>query len=409
MAIIANPVAINDHGQPNELGIVFVLIATIFWFSVFLRHRWPLVPFILGTILAAAWGDGLLMLVGMFHVISRSSLRRAITVMIIGTVLIIAGVIRLCLQSPTFNPFNLFFITDPNVVPAIEPVEFSRDSVFGMNILTIVAGAIGLAVCIGFGLLLRRTRRLKAVEHYADRETERNKELTAELARQGERDILARELHDTLSHRLSVISLHSGALELGGQGTSDVSNTASALRREAHASLEDLRHLVGGVREGTLGRSAQPNQPTAPPASATMTSIPQLIESVRSTGAIIRPSIIVQDVESAPAVLNSAVYRIIQESLTNAMKHAPGAPVSIDLTVSADLGAYLVVANPVLPPGSIAGSTPQSALATLGSGAGLEGIRERARMLGGSSWVGERDGSFTVEVNFPPFRNHLRR
>ncbi|MBP0661952.1 histidine kinase dimerization/phosphoacceptor domain-containing protein, partial [Mycobacterium tuberculosis] len=80
--------------------------------------------------------------------------------------------------------------------------------------------------------------------------------------------LLARELHDTLSHRLSVISLHSGALELGSKDGADVASTASALRQEAHASLEDLRELVGGVREGTLAGAGPHKEQSTPPSLA---------------------------------------------------------------------------------------------------------------------------------------------
>ncbi|MGO2026446.1 MAG: sensor histidine kinase, partial [Brevibacterium aurantiacum] len=304
------------------------------------------------------------------------------------------------------------------------------DALLAITLVTIASAVIGLGISLGVGALLRRTKRMKAVETIAARETQRNDSLSAELARQSERELLARELHDTLSHRLSVISLHSGALEVGSKDDADVASTASALRHEAHASLEDLRHLVGGVREGTLTNPGPHKEASTPPSQASMRSIPQLVASVQSTGTIIRPSIVIQDVESASTVLDRAVYRIVQESLTNAMKHAPGAPVTLEVTVSADMGAHVVIANPMPPstnhfqppanslaeaaPGippyptsaplvGSSHSTGQWNLSLTGSGAGLEGIRERVTMLEGEVFIGVREGSFVVDAKLPPF------
>lgn len=412
-ALLAFPPAFDDTGTPNVLGVIFALLASIFWFSVFLRRRFPWVPFIIGAVLASAWGDGTLLLIGMFHLIVRAPRRQAVIATIIGSVLILVGALRLCLLSPAHNPFGILFLTDPDQIPGVETSLPADESVFGMNMLTVIAGFIGLAVSLGFGYLLRRTRRMKAVEIFAEAETQRNEDLSAELARKSERELLARELHDTLSHRLSVISLHSGALEAGDQADPEVTATAHALRTQARASLDDLRHLVGGVREGTLGVHS-PQQPAlTPPDSASLSSLPALITSVQATGTEVRPSLIVQDVESAPTVLHRAVYRVVQEALTNAMKHAPGSPVTLMITASAARGCHILVSNPLSKPhtrfsrpdpsdvrGPRAGF---SELAASGSGAGVESIRERASMLGGTATIGPRGEAFIVEVSFPPF------
>ena len=413
MALIAFPPAFDDAGALNTLGVIFALLVSVLWFSVFFRRRWPWITFIVGAVLAAAWGDGVLILIGMFHLIVRGSHRQAIVATAIGSTLISIGVLRLCLLSPANNPFGILFLADPDQIPGVETSLIDVESVFGMNLFTIIAGSMGLAISLGFGFLLRRTRRMKAVESFAERETERNESLTAELARKSERELLARELHDTLSHRLSVISLHSGALEVGTQTDPDVSATAHALGTEARASLEDLRHLVGGVREGSLGQSS-PQQPhPTPPSSASLSSLPQLISSVQATGTQVRPSIIMQDVEIAPTTLHHATYRVVQEALTNAMKHAPGAPVELTINVSAAQGCHIVVSNPLADPHlrfarperTVLVGTPAGPpnIAASGTGAGLESISERAKILGGTAAIGSRDGSFVVEVSFPPF------
>ncbi|WP_260847973.1 sensor histidine kinase [Brevibacterium aurantiacum] len=407
LALQANPWAFGSNGELTNTGIVVVLLLSLVWLSVFVRRRWPLVPFIAGALLAASWGDGLLLLIGLFHIVIRGTRVRMIVTAVIGSVLVIAGVIRHCLLPPALNPFGLMIVGDPAVITDVEASAPPADSLLAMNLLTVIAGVVGLGVSIGFGLLLRRTRRMKAVETIAQRETERSESLSTELARQSERNLLARELHDTLSHRLSVISLHSGALEVGTQDDAEVATVASALRREARASLDDLRDLVGGVREGTFGGQSQLGPTSTPPSLPSMGSIPQLIASVQATGTQIRPSIIMQDLESAPTVLDRAVYRIVQESLTNALKHSPGAPVDLSLSVSANQGARIVVANAL--PTTRTNEYPESDLSTSGSGAGLEGIRERTHLLSGTVSIGPREGLFVVDVSFPPFERRPQR
>lgn len=398
MALTANSWAFAE-GELNDTGLVTVLLLFLVWALVFIRRRWPWGPFIAGALLTAAWGDALLLLIAVFHLVIRAPRRQAITASAVGTGLVVFATVRMCLAPPEYNPFSIFFLPDPAQVSGIEATIPPDDSHLAIRIITVAACLIGLGAALGVGALLRRTKRMRAVESVAQREALRNESLTAEIARQSERELLARELHDTLSHRLSVISLHSGALEVGAQTDPEVASTASALRQEARASLADLRHLVGDVREGNLSDPRPQQEPSAPPSRATMTALPQLIASVQSTGTHVRPLIIIQDVESCPPALDRTVYRIVQEALTNAMKHAPGSPVTVDIAVSAAGGVQISVTNPLI-------RTPDALepqLASTGSGAGLVGIRERTDMFGGEASIGVRGEEFHVVVSFPPF------
>ncbi|WP_232254069.1 sensor histidine kinase [Brevibacterium casei] len=425
MATTANPLAFNDSGAITLFGIFAVILLLPLWATVFVRQRWPWVPFLAGLAPALLWGDCLLLLIGTFHLIARGSRRSAIIASVTGTVVVIGSMVRHCLSPADLNPFGFFVVAPMGQQSGPGQAAPPADSILAANLVTLFIGTIALGLSLGLGYLIRRTQRMRAVEARADREAQRNESLSAELARQSERELLARELHDTLSHRLSVISLHSGALELGSKDGADVASTASALRQEAHASLEDLRELVGGVREGTLAGAGPHKEQSTPPSLASMRSIPQLITSVQATGTIVRPSIIIQDVESASTSFDRAVYRIVQESLTNAMKHAPGAPVTVEVSVSADRGGHLIIVNPApvpsprhghrdtgaevlparpsAPPFSRGGAPASRPLSTSGSGSGLEGIRERAVMLDGEAHIGIRDGDFVVEVILPPF------
>ncbi|WP_228278162.1 sensor histidine kinase [Brevibacterium limosum] len=433
MALTANTWAFSDW-ELNDTGIVAVLLLFLAWGLVFLRHRWPWVPFVVGGLLTAGWGDALMLLIAVFHLVIRAPRRLAITASAVATGLIVFSTLRMCLAPAEHNPFSIFFLPDPAQVTGLEATIPPEDSHLAIRIITIAAAVIGLCTALGVGALLRRTQRMRAFESIAEREALRNESLTAEIARQSERELLARELHDTLSHRLSVISLHTGALEVGARTDPEVAATASALREEARASLEDLRHLVGGVRNGDLA-DRRPDQGTsAPPSRATMSAIPELISSVESTGTVVRLLVVIQDVDSCPPALDRAVYRIVQEALTNAMKHAPNLPVTVDVAVSAARGIQISVCNP-LPRGSgpldvpprpryapdsvrelgahtpahgwgPAGSTlgpHETHLASTGSGAGLVGIRERTEMFGGEASIGVFGEEFQVQVRFRPF------
>lgn len=425
MALTSNPWAFAD-GVISNTGMVVLLVLVPVWATVFLRQRWPWIPFVAGALLTVGWGDALLLLIGTFHLVIRGSRRHATVASVATSLLVIGATVRMCLAPPQLNPFAIVILADTGEMTDVSAPDPPADSLLAITLMTIASAVVGLGISLGVGLLLRRTRRMRAVETIAARQTQRNESLTAELARQSERELLARELHDTLSHRLSVISLHSGALEVGSQSDAEVASTAAALRQEARASLEDLRHLVGGVRDGNLTDPNAHRDHATPPNRASLQSIPQLVASVQATGTIIRPSIIIQDVEDCPAGLDRAIYRIVQEALTNAMKHAPNAPVTVTVAVSAAGGARIVVSNPMTPsprridvpprPQFAPDSAPtvrsettarivtgHADLASSGSGAGLAGIRERVDLFGGEVTIGARGDEFLVDVTFPPF------
>jgi signal transduction histidine kinase len=140
--------------------------------------------------------------------------------------------------------------------------------------------------------------------------------------------------------------------------------------------------------------------------------VPDLVASVRATGAPVSATLLLEDLETAPAVLQKAAYRIIQESLTNAVKHAPGADVTVDVRASAAEGVHVVVSNRLGDRvqagdrGAADGASadgPDAYLAGSGGGMGLIGLRERARLVGGDADAGPREGRFVVEVTLPPW------
>lgn len=402
--------AVTVDGEPSDLSALLIVVCWLLWLTVFVRSRWPWVTLVTGTVIALLGGDVVLLLIGVFHAVIRLPRRQAWTAAGLGVAVVAGSVVWTILRTPMYNPFTMFFLPPDMTQSEATVDDYSPTIVLTLKVLVLAFGIVALVIAVGAGYLVRRTRRMKAVEAVAAHQTERSEALTVELARESERQMLARELHDTLAHRLSVISLHSGALEVSANDPHQTARIATALGQEARASLEDVRSLVSDVRgdaqapatsgaAGSMGR---------PPALVSLRTVPDLIASVRATGVPVTATLLLEDVDRAPAVLEKAVYRIVQESLTNVMKHAPGAEATVEVRVSAATGAHVLVTNPVPPQAGREemGPAASGAMADLsgsGGGRGLIGIRERAQLVGGEVFTGVHGDRFVVDVRLPPF------
>lgn len=400
--------AVALDGEPSDLSFLLIIVCWLLWLTVFVRSRWPWITLGTGAVVALLGGDVVLLLVGVFHAVIRLPRRQAWIAAGLGVVVVAGAAVRTILRTPLHNPFTMFFLPPDMTQAEATAADYSPTTVLTLKLLVLGFSIAALVIAAGAGYLIRRTRRMKAVEAAAAHQTERSEALTVELAREAERQMLARELHDTLAHRLSVISLHSGALEVSANDPQRTARIATALGEEARASLEDVRSLVSDVRGDAPASPAAGTGAGRPPALVSLRTVPDLIASVRATGVPVSATLLLEDVDRAPAVLEKAVYRIVQESLTNVMKHAPGAAATVEVRVSAATGAHVLVTNPL--PQQVgreewgpAASRAAADLSGSGGGRGLIGIRERAQMVGGQVFTGVRDDLFVVEVRLPPF------
>jgi signal transduction histidine kinase len=233
----------------------------------------------------------------------------------------------------------------------------------------VVITVLLLGFTVGWGLFVRVRRDLVGQLHERATRLENEGRLRAEQARSAERERIAREMHDVLAHRLSLLSLHAGALEFRpGAPPEEIAATAAVVREAAAAALEELRDVVGVLREGTDAETRRP-QPT-------LADLPTLIEESRAAGMRIEAELgLPADGEDAGAVGRTA-FRIVQEGLTNARKHAPGAQVRVRVVASEDELAIEVRNRAPLRP------IPAPALP--GAGSGLIGLRERVALEGGT-------------------------
>jgi signal transduction histidine kinase len=242
------------------------------------------------------------------------------------------------------------------------------------------ASLLMAAVVLGWGLFLRARRQLvHSLHDQADR--------AADEARAAERRRIAREMHDVLAHRLSLLSVHAGALEFRPDApAAEVAEAAGVIRESARAALDELRGVIGVLREDGGERLTEPPQPT-------IADLDALVEESRAAGMRITARIELGDAAPTAAAGRTA-YRIAQEGLTNARKHAPGAAVT--LTVQAPDGDLHVEIR-TLAPVAAASASPLP-----GAGTGLIGLAERVTLAGGELESGvDPAGAFVLRARLP--------
>jgi len=249
-----------------------------------------------------------------------------------------------------------------------------------------LVGTLGPAVIVAWGMF-RRSRRQAQRERA--RRAEAEEQLRIEQIRYAERTRIAREMHDVLAHRISLLSLHAGALEFRPDAPPEqVARAAAVIRASAHQALEDLRAVIGVLRDGTDGQGPQPPQPT-------LTALPGLLEESRTAGMRVHAEVRLPDLAAVPDPIGRHALRIVQEALTNARKHATSAPVELRLDGAPGHGLEIDVRNPTP---ALATGEPKIP----GTGAGLLGLTERATLSGGRLEHGlDEHGHFRLRAWLP--------
>ncbi|TMR07967.1 sensor histidine kinase, partial [Nonomuraea zeae] len=200
----------------------------------------------------------------------------------------------------------------------------------------LVAVLFGVAVT-GWGMLARTRRELVLSLAERARRAEADQRQRAEEARRAERLVIAREMHDVLAHRLSLLAVHAGALEFNADAApGEVAQAAGVIRSSARLALEELRTVISVLRDPAPPPSSDPGPP-----SGGEVDLRALVAESRQAG--MRVELLDHEVRRSevPEAAGRAAYRIVQEGLTNARKHAPGQPVTV--LVSGTRGAELVV------------------------------------------------------------------
>ncbi|WUU84735.1 histidine kinase [Streptomyces cellulosae] len=287
------------------------------------------------------------------------------------------------------------------VVPAL--LADGGEGIPGLSLLmTAVLGGgpyLALAVVPGLASRYRAQRRdlLEALRRH-NAQLVREQAMVARQARLLERQRIAQDMHDSLGHQLALIAVHAGALEVG-PGLGDRQREGVGILREAaRSAMRELREAVGILRDDTEEPPApapgpEPEAAGAPHARGAA-GVDALVASSRSAGAPVGLRRSGERRPLAPAA-DHAVYRIVQEGLTNAHKHAPGAPITVELRYEPD-SLVVEVANAPVPEGAPAGPP------AISGGQGLAGLEERARLVGGMVHSGPSpDGGFRLAGVLP--------
>ena len=413
--------------------------------TVFLRRRWPM-PITVASALAgiAVYLDTTVGLIAFTTVVRRSrSLRDPVpwatgALLAVGT---LTALFRDASQGSTGNSIiGAFNSSSP------EPHAVTHVSVLQVLFLAVVA--MSLPVAVGLWLRARdgekkaRRRAQEAAdasaqaERTAQEQTRTSTRLADTVSLQAERERVAREVHDGLGHRLSLLALHAAALEQGVLETSESSNApegsqapdsagavgeddpraaAQRVRQEAQGAMRDLRSLLAVLREPVGAVEPAPR----------LEDLREVVDGVLAARQPLSSSIYLDRAAQADEVLSRAVYRIVQESLTNARKHSPGTSVQLRVEGGPDTGIDITCSNRISrtepeahnaeAPEAEAGEAPQAAGADRGAasgpgvvvgdpqgGSGLRGMAQRAAICGGTFHAGpDGQGRFVVSAHLP--------
>lgn len=293
-----------------------------------------------------------------------------VTVAGIAALAVLYGVVGRIRSAQTVAVLLLPFVASA-VVPV--PSERSGAKAFGLLAVAVAAAATGAA------LRLRDERR-----HHRAAEQSAAASLLEHAAR-GERARIARELHDVVAHHITMISLQAEAARLATPGLPpEGARRLVAIGDTARTALTEMRRLLGVLREDVDAEPTRRPQPG-------LGQLTALLDEVRDAGSGSSVRLIVSGpVETLDPGIELTAYRIVQEALTNARRHAPGAAVDVELHYGGDELVLRVCDN---------GPGPAS---ETGGGHGLNGMRERAAMVGGRVTTGATPGAgFLVEAVLP--------
>lgn len=347
--------------EPPHALLVFadVVLGGLSCVALWWRRRWPVeVAVLLAVVGCFSEMVAAAAAIGLFTVAVH---RRLPTVLVVAAVHLVTGCV-FALLRPT------------------EDLPFGWVVAFGL-LLTAAVAAWGMFVGARRQLVVSlRDRAVRA---------ESEQLLRVEQARHTERTRIAREMHDVLAHRLSLLSMHAGALEFRPDAPpAEVAAAAGVVRASARQALEDLREVIGVLRESPDETGATRPQPG-------LADVPALVEESREAGLRVRAEYGVADLGAAPSVTGRTAYRVVQEALTNVRKHAPGTVVTLALTGGPGTGLTVDVRNPAPTGGVHADPLP-------GAGTGLVGLLERVTLAGGGlahGWTA--DGEFRLTATLP--------
>ncbi|TYB44748.1 sensor histidine kinase [Actinomadura chibensis] len=258
--------------------------------------------------------------------------------------------------------------------PTSENGSFLAQAMFGIVFVT---------VPVLLGLYMRARKQLVISLQERAARLEREQHLLAERARGEERTRIAREMHDVVANRISVMVVHAGALKaIAVRDPVRAAETATVIGDMGRQALEELRHVIGVLRQG---------EEALPQEAVTLAHVRELVGQSGAAGLKVELAIRGEE-QPMPAAVGRTVYRLVQEALTNVHKHAGAADTRVGLALLPEAVEVEVANEPPTAP-------PEHRLPSGGNG--LVGLRERVTALGGSFEAGPRAGGYAVRARIP--------
>lgn len=259
---------------------------------------------------------------------------------------------------------------DGRLLPVLAPLTFQM---------------LAFAMLVFVGLYIGARRDLLASLRERAETAEREQLMRVQQARVGERARIAREMHDVMAHRVSLVALHDDALAFREDlSAGQMREAAQVIQQNAYQALTELREVLGALRQDEDAADAP--QPT-------LAAVDALLADARDLGQRIDAQVDI-DTGTIQERISRDAFRILQEALTNARKHAPGARVQVLMsldTTGPEPGLRILVSNPLAP-----GQRP-----TPGAQVGLIGLRERVEMAAGTLDHGLREERFVLDGWLP--------
>ena len=346
------------HGQVVPLSpariVVDVACGTLACLALWRRRRWALgvaiACLLLGTISISATPAGL---IALFSLAVHRPVRQTL--------------LAVALWTPSILVFAAYSPTT--------------------DVASVVVRVIPLVLAVtAWGMFLRARRQLLFTLRERAVRAEADQQLHEDGARRAERTRIAREMHDVLAHRISLLALHAGALEVRPDLPPEkIRETAELLRATARQALEELRSVIGLLRDPG-------EDPTPPVPLPTLSDIGRLVDETRLAGAKIDFEMRVDHADTVPNALGRDAYRIVQEALTNIGKHASGTASQVQVTGAHGAGLHVTIRNRKPLHAGVGPALP-------GAGAGLLGLQERVDLAGGTLVHGpDSSGDFVVDA-----------
>lgn len=396
---LAQTAFFSQNFPEDSPGYIFAIACTLLGlpvgFLLLARSEYPEVTFWIATILVAVLPyDSLIVLMAMSSLLARRSDRKTtIRTGIVGTAVTVWSQLRDALQPANGSLWHIIFAKPytggstgrPIVMLVEEPTVI---------ITAIITALVASAIAILIGLHIRSRAKLRTANAMANAATNHAADLQTDLNNQQLADAIAAEAHDTLAHSLSLLALNASALQaetvkLGNSPEAqELAAKAEDIRRQSAGALDEAHSIIDMLRNPSKAwEQLAPSSDT----SLTRESLDELIADARNSGMTVNTWIDIQQLSELNETISKVSYRAIQEALTNARRHAPGAPVSLEITASPQTGVHIHVSNPI----TMTASDSRT-------GAGLPGLAARVQSAGGQCRYGV-DGQrlFHVDVLLP--------